>query len=529
MILPLYLVIHTANILGIFTDPFEFEGDYGPEINPVRETVFELVVSKEALARNLTDFQVRELMGEKNPDAQMIHRYRQILVAQAIEKDREHGPTFSELITPAMLEALVKKQKELEPIGFHDTELQAMRNFITRYASQKAFRFFRNNPAFLVTLDKPLRDNASQEGRVFDLPILSSPTALSGHSAPEIKANLIDAIFNEKTFSFAKPEGSLIHNLDSVDEKALKQLLGPEATKEDLQVFCTPAGQVFFYWIYQSLNLHLIADEQLIQQINNVKEIFARTIGNPEARAVAFRDKLIAADSGVVFTQESDTFVPEALNQGNLYLPVSKQNPADGCYVFLRSDIWEADYEIIPISTYEGYKDGVMSVVLATRIDNQAKFLLASCHGHSTKPEDGRLQISLVMEQFHRLSQMPENRSLQLLIGIDANTKSESDVRMLNEHLDTLGLVATSVGPTTIKRRMVTAQHSKMGRFAIDEEDFLITLKHENGGMFKLTNPTVGFSEDKPDATRVLPNIDNPSDHYPVGAIVTVLRFKRDR
>ena len=24
------IVIHTANILGIFTDPFEFEGDYGP-------------------------------------------------------------------------------------------------------------------------------------------------------------------------------------------------------------------------------------------------------------------------------------------------------------------------------------------------------------------------------------------------------------------------------------------------------------------------------------------------------------------
>ena len=40
------IVIHTANILGIFTDPFEFEGDYGPEVNPIRQQVFELVVSR---------------------------------------------------------------------------------------------------------------------------------------------------------------------------------------------------------------------------------------------------------------------------------------------------------------------------------------------------------------------------------------------------------------------------------------------------------------------------------------------------
>lgn len=529
MILPLYLVIHTANILGIFTDPFEFEGDYGPEINPVRETVFELVVSKEALARNLPDFQVRELMQDENPDPQAIHCYRQILVNQAIERDSEHGPTFSELITPAMLETLAKKQKELEHIGFHDTELQAMRNFITRHGNQKAFRFLRNNPPFLMTLDKALRENASQDGRAFDLPILSSTKVLTGRGAPELKAILLDAIFNEKTFTFSKSEESLINNLVSVDENMLKELLGAEATAQELQVFCTPAGQVFFYWVYQSLNLHLIADDQLIQQVNNVKKIFARTIGNPEIRASSFKENLIAADSGVVFTQESDTFVPKVLNQDELYLPVSQQNPADGCYVFLRSDIWEADYEIIPLSGYDRYKEGVMSVVLATRRDNQGKFLLASCHGHSTKPEDGRRQISLVMEQFHRLSQMPENRWLQLFIGIDANTKSENDVRMLHEHLNALGLVATSVGPTTIKRRMVTAQHSKMGRFAIDEEDFLITLKPANGGMFKLTNHTVGFSEEKPDITKVLPNIDNPSDHYPVGAIVTILRFKRDR
>lgn len=395
MTLPLYLVVHTANILGIFNDPFEFSGDYGPEVNPVRETVFELIVSKEAITRNLTDVQVRELMDEENPDTQTIHRFRQILVNQAIERDREHGPTFAELITSELLNELTAKQEKLKYLGFKDTDLQAMRNFITRHAHQKAFRFLKNNPPDLLKLDKTLRDNA---------------------------------------------------------------------------------------------------------------------------RAEAFKEKLIAADSGFVFTQESDTFVPQVLTQDGLYHPVSKQNPADCCYVFLRSNIWDANYEIIPILSYKGYEDGAMSVVLATRIDNQDKFLRAACHGHSTKPEDGRLQITLVMEQFQRLSQMPKNKGLQLLIGIDANTKSEKDVEMLHEHLNRLGLVGTSVGPTTVKRRMVTAQHSKMGRFATDEEDFLVTLKVENGGRFSLSNPTVGFSKEKPDVTRMLPIIDNPSDHYPVGA-----------
>lgn len=35
----LSIVIHTENILDIFTDPFEFEGDYGPEVNPTRSLI----------------------------------------------------------------------------------------------------------------------------------------------------------------------------------------------------------------------------------------------------------------------------------------------------------------------------------------------------------------------------------------------------------------------------------------------------------------------------------------------------------
>ena len=75
----------------------------------------------------------------------------------------------------------------------------------------------------------------------------------------------------------------------------------------------------------------------------------------------------------------------------------------------------------------------------------------------------------LVTEKFRELSQKLENKGLQLIIGIDANTKTKQDVKDLHDHLRALGLIGTSLGPTTVKRRMVTSQHTKAGRLAIDE------------------------------------------------------------
>lgn len=70
---------------------------------------------------------------------------------------------------------------------------------------------------------------------------------------------------------------------------------------------------------------------------------------------------------------------------------------------------------------------------------------------------------------------------------------------------------------------MVTTQHVKAGKFAVDQEDYLITLKPENGGRLQFSKPTVAFKEESPDLNKPLPNIDNPSDHYPVGATMAPL------
>lgn len=509
------LVIHTANILGIFTDPFEFEGDYGPTINPTRQIIFELVVSPEALAKNLSDAQLLQLMEKNNATQKSVADYRTFIVTQAVNKEKEYGPTLSQLITPELIEELKKKQIELKNVGFTQLDLDKILYFLAHYHDQKVFRFFRNTPTGFLNLDKILKDQAAREGKPFDLPILGSTGELKGQNGFELKKNLIDLLFTEKTLSQTNPQEVVKKSLSGLPPDFLKKYLGETAKNEDLEIFTTPAGQLFFFWMYQALDLHLIAqhNKDLIHQVNRVKESFARTLGDPAARAQAFREKLMTAGSGVVFTQESDALVTQTLTRDGLFLPIDGQNPKDGTVVFLRSDLWESGYHVIPVKDYE--KSGTMNVIMATRKGSGQKFILASCHGHSTKSEDGRRQMTLVTQIFR---EFPKQENLQLLIGTDANTKTQQDVELFREHLHSLGLMGTDVGPTTIKRRMVTAQHAKAGRFAIDQEDYLITLKHENGGKYRFSHVTVGFKEESPNISKPLPNIDNPSDHYPIGA-----------
>lgn len=515
-------IVFTSNILGSFNDPFEFAGNYGEEVNPIREYVFEQVVSKEALASNLTDIHIIQLLNDNSISAEEIDQYRQQLTAQAIQEDLQHGPTLSELVSTDLIQQLIEKQKELQANGFSQEELASILYFINRYGEQKVFSFFRHSPADLLSLDKTLRDKATREGKIFDLPILSSTEPVRGGHSSELKSHLLQALFTPSTLRVVKPQEKLKAIIEQLDPLFLKQYLGQDANTEDLGIFTTPSGQAFFYWLYQALNLHLISqNEEMISQINKAKQIFADNLGNPTVRAQTFRDRLISSDAWVLFTQESDALVPSLLTEDGLFHSVASQNPADGTFVFLRNDSWEPEYQIVEIDDYEGYARGRLNVILAIKKDTNEKFLLASCHGNSTRAEDGRLQIAKIIEKYHQLNKMPENQGLQLIIGIDANTKSEEDVKRLREHLDTLGLIGTSVGPTTIKKRMVTTQHSKAGRFAIDEEDYVIVLKPENGGVYQMTHFTVGFQEEKADPTISLPNVDNPSDHYPVGTTLS--------
>jgi len=499
----------TSNILGSFTDPFEFQGTYGEPTDGIRQTVFEQVVSQEALIRNFSDEKVRFLLNDSSASKEEVRAYQKILIDAAIVHDQYHGPTLSEMVTPDLLQKLenVWKEQNLDP-----KDLKNFISFVQKYGNQKIFRLLRNNPKEFLGLDKALRDRAARSGKDLELSILSSTYPLKGKNIQELKIDLMEQLFSKETFALTKSEEILTKSLTTLD---VEKYLGIGAKTQDLEGFCTPAGQVLFYWLYQSLNLHLVAqDSQMIDQINRVKELFVKTLGNPAARAQLLKEKIEGGDFGVVFTQECDAAVRAALEE--TFLPLGEQNGGDGTFVFLRKDLWAPHYQVLSLLGYSESLKGKTNLVLATSLLTGEKFLLASCHGDSNNAADGRLQISLIMDLFTK--EADKHPGLQLILGADANTKSPEEVTLLREHLSQLGLTATSVGPTTIKQRMVTVQHAKAGRAAIDEEDFLITLKPQSGGRYHFTNLTVGFSKEKPDLSRPLPDLDHPSDHYPVGA-----------
>ena len=510
-------MVTTANILGRFDDPFEFAGDYGEENNEIREKVFNQLVSKEALAKNTPKEKLAALMAKSTIT-------QELYIADNIKEDENNGPSLKEVVTPELLALLAEKQKKLKK--FTQADLDAIHNFVTKYGNQKIFRFLRNSPPALLKLEQNLKDIASDNGKSFDLPIVGSKTILTGKTGFVLKKNLANSLFTDEVINQASPTF-----VDKKDDNKIKPItvhidnLKPAFLRDffnngdnkDLYPFCTPAGLVFFYWLYQALNLELIAQELLIDEVNDVKKSFALSLGDPNKRALAFRKKLVDVDTKVLFLQEADKQTRDILTKDALFLGTRKQNTQDGTVVLLASDFWQPAYDVIPFDNYARYKTGGLTAILARQKNTQQLFLLASGHGHSVQTEDGREQIQVVVKKLEQLIQ-ERNEAILLIIGTDANTKKKEDVLAFRKMLDELGLISTQVGPTTIKRRMITVQHNKSGLYAIDEEDYIIVKRDQ----LALSNVSVGFGKPgaKADVSVSLPNMDNQSDHYAVSALV---------
>lgn len=491
----LILVVATANILGSFNDPFEFDGDYGPSMNPTRERVFELLISQEMRWKNATTEEVLKQIGAEVTTPENLQSTRASLIEQGREHDLQHGPTWSELVTPELLATIRQLQIDMGTPLFTADDVANFESYVQQHGDEKVFPQMRAGSSSFLKYDKWLKDQAARAGKTFDLPILSSSAPLVGQDPDSLKRNLLMKLFTNENLQLSEP-----------------MIVFPEAPK----TFISQAGQLLYYWTYQALNLHLVGqDPTLIQDINQVKEEFAKNLGNPEARVELFKTQLMHRDIGLLFTQESDRLTQDALQKADAYQLVDGQNRSDGTLVFLRNDVW-TNPEALTLDQYPGFAKGRVNLVLATHLQSGVPFILASAHGNSTNPEDGRNQISAIVEKFQQIKASRGLENLQLLIGIDANTKSEEDVQALHEHLNTLGLVGTSVGPTTIKRRMVTVQQEKTYRMAVDEEDYIITLDPAHGALFTLDQAHVGFNDAAPDLNQPLPNINNPSDHYPV-------------
>lgn len=494
----------TSNLLA-GVDPFEFRGSFGEPIDPIREVVF----------ANLTSMVT---LQQRSGTPLMIHGKE----VSPLDYDLNRGPSIGELMTPEHLSTLSSLQRNCSDV-FTSDDLASIYAFVEKYKEIKPFYFFRHgSQSYVAPLDKRLLDNEMRN----DLSILGSCRLLVGESAHELNRQLLREVFSENVLRLAYPEEQIKPYL--INPEAEKQIrinfgTADDYTIEDFAFFARPAGQIFSWWLYQATNLNLACSEQgMINGINTVKTLFANTYANPYTRARTFRDRVLSSDTHVVFTQEADAITPQVFCEDGAFLPVDRQRKGDGCYVLLRSDVWDPNYEVIPLEGYKNYSKGRLNVVLATTTQGD-KFLLASGHGDSNKAEDGREQLNLIVDKYEELLKDPAYEGLQLMIGMDANTKRDvkrgkDDVVPFLKLVEERGLQVIRVGPTTVKERVVTAQYGKALVISEDEEDWVIY----GGDKFKLSRPTVGFDRIDPEAERSiagpLPNKDNLSDHFAIGA-----------
>lgn len=326
-----------------------------------------------------------------------------------------------------------------------------------------------------IVLDKYIND--------FNLPILGSIIKLKHNR--NLQSELIDNLFD--------------YNLLLHIRTILKQKNQPEFFIE----------HIILYWIYQSIYLEEIKINNLYQDVNITKTWFKNNLGNQEYRSNSISSEIIYNNCNVLFTQEAHPLLQKKLCDFK-FLPILKQNGIDGTLVFLDSDIWYSNYQIIKIPKY--VNNGKINAIIAKLKNTNEQFMLCSCHGKSTDYKDAINQI----QDIQKIWSTFYKNTTKLVIGIDANTKHVNEIYEFCDVIESLNLkVQNNINiPTTIKKRILTAQHEKLNHEYQICEDYIITSKLQE---YKNQNVYVGFNSKIND---IIPNKLNLSDHYPVKLIL---------
>lgn len=484
------LLVACGNIGGLLSGFDEYVGDYGPKINPVKAQVSELVSGKSTGCK------------PKTP--------------QNIAADLDHGPTLAQLIPPQEFEEIVQLGVAN---GFDERNLRAVMPVFSKYGHSKLFYALRRLPSYLTSIDKNLRDAAKERPEGFTLGILSSP-------APMVdETTLTKSLFTQEVLACAENVASIAKKREAMSKSkpqlldaalnGLQNCLGVAGTAslDDLQPFETPEGQVFLYLIYQRMNTRLLSQKDgLVRAVNTAKRAFAASaLGNPEMRARTFLQNL--KNHAVFFTQECDVAVRNTFEANN-FVSTRKQVSKDGSFIFLNKNIWEDKYEVIP---NDKDVEGKAVRIIAKRKGVDQRAYLASLHGSAKDPKHARDLIEEIHADF--VERAKKDPTLQLIIGVDANSNTPKDEEALLELLETLGLHAAEIEVTTTKERDVSIQHEKVAEEVIARKDYIITLKSH---AFK--DLTTGFKPGPLNKTTKLPTIGMPSDHATLGARIVPIR-----
>jgi hypothetical protein len=479
----------SANVLGIFSDPFEFAGNYGDFINSVKAQV----------------------------EARLIGRAMHPGTAPTegeIQSQLNYGPTLQELCPVTIKNSLRNLFGER---GLDVKNFDATMDFFNKHSHSQLFHFFKNCPSALLSLDLALRQEAKNGQRPFPLPIVNSSITIYGNNSVTHKLNLADVFFTQETKAQAKNIDKKLQ--EQIDKSAKDFRVGDELVDPKfLKAFATPEGQMLFYYLYQIMNLHLVAD--IIPQINQAKAEFAENLGDPAKRAEIFAEQCVKAGGDVVFTQECDSYVPAEMEKrgyfSTQFIPGPDGKPMlrskDGSVIFLKETRFKKNF----IS--EPYLDSDIkhkaTIIIAQEIENEIPNVFSSCHGDAKVAKDARDQIERVHGVFQRCKTI--NPNARMAMGSDTNTNDDSEVSALQQLVNSLKLLMSEVGNTVIKMRKVTVQHEKTNKLDQTPKDRIITSDN-----LLFIKQTVGGQIPPLDKEIMLPNKDIVSDHGPVAVHVT--------
>ncbi len=529
------LNIFTANMLGLFYDPFEFAGDYDPYINDVKRKL-------EAL-----------LIGKATQDQ----------TSEQIAADLAYGPTLEELLPKKIQDNLLELCKFR---GLNHKQFQKLLTLLMKHhKNDRLFYFLKNCPPTLLGIDKALREAAKAANKPFDLPIINSSAPIEGNSRAAQKKHLSDVLFTVENLNILKAADERDKNKSPIAEELAKDIsnprypyivgrapapsarpapgdeeeagpevpaelaAGPEAlvnTPVDptlIRAFQSPEGRMLFYYLYQIMNIHLASD--IMEEVNEAKRRFASGMGDPQKRAEILAKKIAAENADIVLIQECDRYLPPEMAKLGYFSTEKKLvtdpsdpsntkwvlNSGDGSVIFFNSKTFKGAH----VHPYDEALDPKHKNTVATAyfLGAERPIVVASCHVSDSNNKSFARVIRNVTQSTYQ-----KGTHAAAVIGLDANPQSNEDEEDIRAFLQEENLQATKVGPTSIKMRLITLLHKKIHDLIRREKNMIVA----TGDGCKLENATVAFQKPPLDREIMMPNKNILSDQAPVGVQMTI-------
>lgn len=295
-------------------------------------------------------------------------------------------------------------------------------------------------------------------------------------------------------------------------------------------------GLKMAYCFYHALALKIVADANLLPELDQLKEGFAELpLCDLEARAQT--NKTQTKGKAYVCMQEPDLATIKALTEeaDSEFLPVKKQiDLCKGKYdalVFLNKNVWNPNYRVLEIkpdrlgAEYPAHDRKRIMVIEAQEKRTGQWFTVHSYHADAEDPTNGWDQLGYGMRasQEAAKSRRPTSQGLPAsvnVIGMDRNTKTEEHCKDYVPVVRAFGLQQLSDKVVNLlKRRAFTPMSTKVLKLDASRSDNQMTDNHPAIRWGKNSTKIGGVPEANASLIAPQPSREYPSsDHQDVEA-----------